>query len=92
MSEEAEPQLSEEEIDQCHAVLEQLLADTNQLFEMPEEKRVALMKAAGLLSRPDREEFKRRTKNAKKAAKRKSEGASSRKRSARKSVSPTAKK
>jgi NAD(P)-dependent dehydrogenase (short-subunit alcohol dehydrogenase family) len=71
MSEETAKDLSEQEVEQCIAVLEQLLGDTNQLFELPEEQRVALMKAAGLLSRPDKEEFTRRTKNAKKAAKRK---------------------
>jgi len=63
--------LSEEEIANCISVLEQLVGDTNQVFELPEEKRVALMKAAGLLSRPNREEFDKRKKDAKKAAKRK---------------------
>ena len=59
------------EIDSCISVLNQLLKDTDQLFELPEEKRVALVKAAGLLSRPNKEEFEKRRKNAKKAAKRK---------------------
>jgi NAD(P)-dependent dehydrogenase (short-subunit alcohol dehydrogenase family) len=45
--------------------------DTNQLFDLPEEQRVALMKVAGLLSRPSKEEHDKRRKNAKKAAKRK---------------------
>jgi hypothetical protein len=59
------------EIDSCISVLNQLLKDTDQLFDLPEEKRVALVKAAGLLSRPNKEEFEKRRKNAKKAAKRK---------------------
>ena len=59
------------EIDSCISVLNQLLKDTDQLFELPEEKRVALVKAAGLLSRPNKEEFEKRRKNAKKAVKRK---------------------
>ena len=34
------------EIDSCISVLNQLLKDTDQLFDLPEEKRVALVKAA----------------------------------------------
>ncbi|MGJ5640843.1 SDR family NAD(P)-dependent oxidoreductase [Formosa sp. S-31] len=60
-----------EPIDICIEMLEQLVQDTNQLFELPEAKRIALMKAAGLITRPDRDEFIRRRKDAKKAAKRK---------------------
>jgi len=63
--------LDQREIDRCIEVLQELIGDTNQLFELPEEKRVALLTAAGLLSRPSREEFERRKKDFKKAAKRK---------------------
>ncbi|MEX0813454.1 MAG: SDR family oxidoreductase [Chitinophagales bacterium] len=63
--------LTQDQIDQCISILEQLNADTNQIFEIPKEKRIALLKAAGLISRPSREEFSRRVKDAKKAAKRK---------------------
>ncbi|MDT0294285.1 SDR family oxidoreductase [Mesonia ostreae] len=63
--------LSQEQIDQCIAILETLNADTDQIFEIPKKKRTALIKAAGLFSRPNREEFQRRKKDAKKAAKRK---------------------
>lgn len=63
--------ISLENIDACIDTINNLLGDTNQLFELPEEKRVALLKVAGLLSRPNREEFQKRKKNAKKAAKRK---------------------
>src|SRR5690554_7293884 len=67
-----QPQIvSSEEIDKCISILEQLVADTNQIFELPPEKRTALLKASGMLSRPNREEFERRKKDAKKAAKRK---------------------
>ena len=61
------------EIDcQCiNTIYSSLLADTNQLFELPEAQRVALFKVAGELSRPNRDEFQRRRKDAKKAAKRK---------------------
>ncbi|CAM4212299.1 SDR family NAD(P)-dependent oxidoreductase [Gillisia limnaea] len=63
--------LSEAEIHKCISVLEQLVGDTNQLFDLPEEQRIALMAAAGLLTRPNKDEFARRRKDAKKAAKRK---------------------
>ena len=66
-----EENINKKEIQQCIATLEALLKDTNQIFEIPEEQRVNLMKAAGLLSRPNREEFDKRKKDAKKAAKRK---------------------
>ncbi|WP_378187834.1 SDR family NAD(P)-dependent oxidoreductase [Aquimarina sp. W85] len=64
-------QLSLEEIDTCISILEHLLTNTNQLFDLPKEKREALLKASGMLSRPTREEFSRRRKDAKKATKRK---------------------
>lgn len=64
-------QLTQDQIDACLSVLQTLNTDTNQIFEIPKEKRLALIMAAGLLSRPSREEFLRRKKDAKKAAKRK---------------------
>lgn len=64
-------ELSEEQIAQCIATLELLNKNTHQIFEIPKEQRIALLKAAGLLSRPSREEFARRKKDAKKAQKRK---------------------
>mgnify|MGYP003998518783 FL=1 len=63
--------ISSQEIDSCIAVLEQLVSDTNQLFDLSEDKRTALLKVSGMLSRPNRDEFQRRRKDAKKAAKRK---------------------
>lgn len=64
-------QLSKDQIDQCISILETLNGDTNQIFEIPKDLRIELVKQAGLLSRPQREEFKKRKKDAKKAAKRK---------------------
>jgi NAD(P)-dependent dehydrogenase (short-subunit alcohol dehydrogenase family) len=55
----------------CISTLETLLENTNLLFELPEEQRIALYKVAGELSRPNRDEFQRRRKDAKKATKRK---------------------
>jgi NAD(P)-dependent dehydrogenase (short-subunit alcohol dehydrogenase family) len=61
------------EIDRCISILAQLSVDTNQIFEIPKEQRTALIRAAGQFSRPDREEFSRRKKDGKLAAKRKLE-------------------
>ena len=63
--------ISLDEIDKCISILEQLVTDTNQIFDIPKEKRTALLKVSGMLSRPSREEFSRRKKDGKKAAKRK---------------------
>ena len=74
MSEESIPKeklVSSEEIDKCISVLQQLLGDTNQIFDIPKKKRTELIKVTGQFSRPSREEFSRRKKDAKKAAKRK---------------------
>ncbi|MCV9387814.1 SDR family NAD(P)-dependent oxidoreductase [Reichenbachiella ulvae] len=71
MKKQEEEKISLEEIEKCIAILESLNADTNQIFEIPKDKRLALIMAAGVLSRPSREEFLRRKKEAKKAEKRK---------------------
>jgi NAD(P)-dependent dehydrogenase (short-subunit alcohol dehydrogenase family) len=63
--------ITSEEIDKCIAVLDSLNTNTNQIFEIPKEKRTALIKAAGMFSRPSREEFSRRKKDSKKNEKRK---------------------
>jgi NAD(P)-dependent dehydrogenase (short-subunit alcohol dehydrogenase family) len=65
--------ITSEEINRCIAVLAQLNTDTNQIFDIPKEQRTALIKEAGMFSRPDREEFSRRKKDGKSAAKRKQE-------------------
>ena len=60
-----------QDIESCIVTIQKLLDDTNQLFELPEAQSVALFKVAGALSRPNRDEFQRRRKDAKKAIKRK---------------------
>jgi len=70
-SEKAIDKISQAQIDQCISTLEQLVGDTTQMFELQEEQRISLMKAAGMLSRPNRNEFQRRRKNSRKAEKRK---------------------
>jgi len=57
---------SSEEIENCIALLSNLLKDTEQLAILPEEQRIALLKATGEISRPDRAERKKRTKPASK--------------------------
>ncbi len=72
MSEEDKKKVvDEKEVQKCIATLDALVQNTDQLFELPEEERVALLKVAGLLSRPNKEEKDRRRKDAAKAAKRK---------------------
>ncbi len=63
--------INAEEIEKCIALLSQLNADTNQIFDIPLAQRTALIKAAGQFSRPDRTELSRRKKDGKLAAKRK---------------------
>ena len=65
--------ITPEEIDRCIAVLAQLNTDTDQIFDIPKAQRIALLKEAGRFSRPDRDEFSRRIKDGKEAAKRKKE-------------------
>ena len=55
-----------EEIEKCIAMLETLAKDSGQLANLPEEQRIALLKAAGEISRPDRAEAKKRNKAANK--------------------------
>lgn len=70
-SKENQNSLTLEQIDQCISLLESINSNTDQIWDLPEDKKRALMKAAGILSRPDRDEYQRRRKDAKKAAKRK---------------------
>jgi len=65
--EEIETRYAYEEIEKCISTLESLVKDSGQLADLPAEQRIALLKAAGELSRPDRAEAKKRSKAAKKA-------------------------
>jgi hypothetical protein len=46
----------EQDIQACISTLQALLQDTTKLDEIPEDQRIALMAAAGRLSRPSRDE------------------------------------
>src|SRR5690554_8120793 len=66
-----EMEINPEEIAKCIATLELLINHTDLIFDIPKAQRTALIKASGQLSRPSREEFSRRKKDAKKAERRK---------------------
>ncbi|MFA6378301.1 MAG: SDR family oxidoreductase, partial [Candidatus Omnitrophota bacterium] len=51
---------SQEEMQKCVSVLESFIEDSAQLAHLSEEDRIALMKAAGRLSRPHRDEIAKR--------------------------------
>ncbi len=63
--------ISSEELEKCLSVLHKLAANAHEVLGLPEEKRIALLKAAGILSRPSRDQFIQRKKDSEKAAKRK---------------------
>lgn len=65
--------ITSDEIDRCIAIMTQLNAATDQIFNIPKEQRTALIKAAGQFSRPDRAELAKRKKDGKAIAKRKQE-------------------
>lgn len=53
------------DVDNCISVLEHLLNNGDQLVHLTEEQRIALMKSAGQLTRPDKAEIKKRNKSVK---------------------------
>lgn len=57
---------TQEEINQCITFLNQLNSNTNRIFEIPKEQRISLLKAAGQLAWPSKEELAVRKKGAKK--------------------------
>ncbi|HAI37304.1 MAG TPA: oxidoreductase, partial [Maribacter sp.] len=66
-----ETEIDLNEIESCIDILNRLVNDTNPIFEIPEDRRIALIKAAGQLSRPSKQEFAKRVKDAKRNEKRK---------------------
>ncbi|MCM2282761.1 MAG: SDR family NAD(P)-dependent oxidoreductase [Bdellovibrionaceae bacterium] len=59
-----------EDVERCVAVLETLLENAGQFAEIPEETRVSLLRVAGRLSRPDREELRIRNREIQRAKRR----------------------
>lgn len=60
---------SVQEINNCIALLEKLTEDSEAFVQLPEDRRIALLTAAGKLSRPNREDDRKRQKYARKAKK-----------------------
>lgn len=58
-----DPQLTQEQINACIAVLENLASSTSELAYLTLEQRVALMMAAGKISRPDKDVIRSRKKD-----------------------------
>jgi hypothetical protein len=46
-----------DEIDRCISILAQLNSNTDEIFDIEKDQRTALIKAAGMFSRPDRDEL-----------------------------------
>jgi NAD(P)-dependent dehydrogenase (short-subunit alcohol dehydrogenase family) len=62
---------SEQEIQECVDLLNSLVSDSGQLAFLTREQRVALITAAGRLSRPQRDEIRKRRKDCRRLAKQK---------------------
>lgn len=56
-------EIKPEHIAQCIQMMESLLENSSQFAELSEEQRVALLRAAGRLSRPNRDEIRKRNKD-----------------------------
>lgn len=69
MSEEKKKSLSKEELEACLATLQSLVEDSHALDLLGEEAKIELLKAAGMLSRPTKEELWKRRKDQKKKKK-----------------------
>jgi NAD(P)-dependent dehydrogenase (short-subunit alcohol dehydrogenase family) len=60
--------LTKDQIELCISILETLNSDTNQIFDIAKDRRIELLKQAGRLSRPQKEELNNRKRKAKKKA------------------------
>ncbi len=54
---------STQDIQDCISILEKLVKNSSQLTELDEQQRIALLTAAGKISRPDRDEIRKRNKD-----------------------------
>ena len=71
MKKKDKTKISVDEIQKCISILEHLVNNSNELAQLSESQRIALMISAGRLSRPDREEKIKRQKDLKKSKRRK---------------------
>jgi len=60
--------ITDTEIEHCLSILEALIEDSEPLSRLTEERRVAFLLAAGKISRPDRDEIRKRKKDKQKYA------------------------
>src|SRR5580698_8326119 len=58
-----EAKYSQEEIQRCVSLLEDLVRNSVELAHLSKEQRIAILKAAGEISRPDRDEIRKRKKD-----------------------------
>ena len=58
-----QPKYSKEQIDACIGVLQDIIEHSDELAHLPVDQRIALLKVAGHISRPDREEIRKRKKD-----------------------------
>ena len=65
MNKDDEMKYSSEQIQNCISFLESLVKNGGQLINLSEQQRIALMTATGQLSRPNRDEIKKRNKEIK---------------------------
>ncbi|MCB0348260.1 MAG: SDR family NAD(P)-dependent oxidoreductase, partial [Bdellovibrionales bacterium] len=59
------PNINNKQIEDCIEVLKKLVGDTSLLFQMDEKAKIEILKLSGILSRPDRNEIKKRNKDLK---------------------------
>ena len=67
----SDKQVTLDAIAKCTELMEQISSDYSQIFDWPEDVRVAFMTAAGKVSRPQREEYRQAKKDWQKAQRRK---------------------
>jgi len=65
MKKKEKTKLTANEIQKCISTLQDLVNNSDQLTQLSDEQKIALFTSAGRLSRPDREEIRKRQKDAK---------------------------
>jgi len=63
MNKIVDPKYSIEEIQRCIDLLDDLVMNSVELAHLSREQRIAILKAAGEISRPDRDEIRKRKKD-----------------------------
>src|SRR5271163_1702401 len=58
-----QPKYTKDQIQQCIYLLDDLVKNSVELAHLTKEQRIAILKAAGEISRPDRDEIRKRKKD-----------------------------